>query len=143
MTKQEEISLASVEYSRKYYANHRDEKMHTVNMHDKTDVARYGRLKSNAKKRGTDFNLDKLGFLIWFQDNEKVCYYCGIQLNTNGYRGEQLSVDRKDNSIGYEMDNIVLCCQRCNTIKGNIFTADEMAKIANEYIKPKLLREES
>ena len=110
--------------------------------YSKTDMARYSRLKSNARKRGTEFLLDKLEFLLWLEKQEKVCYYCGISLNTDGNRGEQLSVDRKDNLVGYTFENIALCCQRCNTIKGDIFTEQEMAEIAEKYIKPKLERGE-
>jgi len=101
-------------------------------------MARYARLKSNAKRRGTDFCLDKLDFLIWFQGQDKVCHYCGTTLNTNGRREEQISVDRKDNIIGYTLENIVLSCQQCNTIKGNIFTESEMLEIAEKYLKPKM-----
>lgn len=104
----------------------------------KTDMARYTRLKSNAKRRGTEFLLDKLEFLIWFGEQEKLCYYCGISLTTDGNRAEQLSVDRKDNLIGYTLENIALCCQRCNTIKGDIFTEQEMVEIAERYLKPKM-----
>ncbi len=85
-------------------------------------------------KTAGDYIKDNLGRLWW----DKVCYYCGIGLSTNGNRAAQISVDRKDNSIGYTIENIELCCQRCNTIKGNIFTAEEMSEIAHKYIKPKL-----
>lgn len=107
----------------------------------RTDMARYTRLKSNAKRCGTEFLLDKLEFLVWFQNKEKVCYYCGVSLNTNGNREAQISVDRKDNGVGYTHANIELSCQRCNTIKGNIFTENEMMEIAERYIKPKLPKE--
>lgn len=104
----------------------------------KTDMARYTRLKSNAKKRNTEFLLDKLEFLIWLEGQELVCHYCNVSLNTNGARAEQLSIDRKDNTIGYTLENIVLCCQMCNTIKGNIFTEQEMIEVAEKYLKPKM-----
>jgi len=128
----------SARYSSGYYTKHQKEKNRQVKVHDKTDIARYGRLKSNAKKRGTEFNLDKLDFLIWFQGSEKTCHYCGVALNTNGHREEQISVDRMDNSQGYVIENMVLCCQQCNTIKGNIFTENEMIEIADKYLKPKM-----
>ena len=105
----------------------------------RTDMARYTRLKSNAKRRGTEFLLDKLEFLIWLEKQERVCHYCGVSLNTNGGRASQLSVDRADNTIGYTLGNIVLCCQMCNTIKGNIFTEQEMVEIPDKYIKLKKL----
>ena len=46
--------------------------------------------------------------------------------------------DRMDNSLGYSISNIALSCQRCNNIKGNFFTYDEMVKIGR-IIRKKLL----
>ena len=36
------------------------------------------------------------------------CYYCG---ETNRYI---LGLDRKDNSKGHEIENVVTCCEKCN-----------------------------
>lgn len=48
-----------------------------------------------------------------------------------------LSIDRKYNELGYTIDNLCLACNRCNTVKGNTFTYDEMVEIGHNYIKPK------
>lgn len=39
------------------------------------------------------------------------------------------NLDRKDNSRGYDIDNVVVCCGRCNYAKGSHFTHDEWKKI--------------
>lgn len=41
----------------------------------------------------------------------------------------RLTIDRKNNNGNYCIDNIVLACYRCNTIKGDFFTEQEMLKI--------------
>ena len=35
----------------------------------------------------------------------------------------------KDNSIGYNISNIVLSCRRCNSVKSDYFTEEEMIRI--------------
>ena len=40
----------------------------------------------------------------------KNCFYCGDKINGIG-------LDRVDNSIGYEIKNVVPCCEICNTMK--------------------------
>lgn len=74
----------------------------------------------------------------------KPCYYCGetnniIKVNDGKSINVQLranGIDRKDNSIGYTLDNIVPCCSICNYAK-RILTADEYIthckKVANFY----------
>ena len=52
---------------------------------------------------------------------------------------ERLSVDCMDNLRGYEVGNMVLACGRCNFIKSDIFSYDEMMTLAQTYLKPKWL----
>jgi len=75
------------------------------------------RCKDN--KRGFNCNLTK----EWFIDNIilKPCSYCGDIDN--------VGCDRVDNSKGHTMDNVVPCCYRCNVIRSNFFSVDEMKEI--------------
>lgn len=59
----------------------------------------------------------------WFIKNvfEKVCAYCSTD--------QKLGADRKDNSKGHTLDNIVPACYRCNTMRQDHFTHEEMLKI--------------
>ena len=61
----------------------------------------------------------------WIVDNifSKECVYCG----ENDWR--KLGCDRIDNSKPHTMDNVVPCCKRCNTIKSNKFSVEEMKEI--------------
>jgi hypothetical protein len=51
------------------------------------------------------------------------CIYCGSL--------KRIEVDRKDSSLGYTKDNTAPACRRCNTIKNNVVTYDEMMKIVD------------
>lgn len=103
----------------------------------------FTKLRFSAKKRGNQFSLERDEFIDWFESQGLECYYCGRELSRNGgYSSGNITVDRKDNSVGYQIDNIVFSCRRCNTIKGNTFTAEEMCEVADKYIKPKLLKGE-
>jgi len=59
----------------------------------------------------------------WFIQNilEKECSYCGTK--------EFLGADRLDNSVGHIKSNIVPACYRCNNVRKDYFTFDEMIKI--------------
>ena len=74
-----------------------------------------------AKRRGLSFNLTLEQFVeITSQD----CHYCGDKPNQKytkkGMRGVAIynGIDRVDNTIGYEIDNVVTCCGYCNFSKG-------------------------
>lgn len=76
--------------------------------------------RTDAKERGYAFDLTNDQAYELFQSN---CFYCGSppsqvcrNPNNNGdytYNG----IDRKDNTKGYNPDNVVSCCGRCNYMK--------------------------
>lgn len=70
---------------------------------------KYKKYKYGAQKRGLEFSLTKEQFEFYWK---KPCYYCGSKIETIG-------IDRKDNNIGYKIDNCIPCCWRCNKVKGN------------------------
>ena len=63
------------------------------------------------------------------------CHYCNAALSWPEYRhgGRGTSgasnLDRKDSSRGYDSDNVVPCCGRCNYAKGTHFTYDEWVEV--------------
>jgi hypothetical protein len=73
------------------------------------------------------------------------CHYCGVselfirfycelmKINT-----PWMTIDRKDNSLGYTVENCVTSCYLCNKTKSNFFSYEDMLEIANNFIKPKL-----
>jgi len=79
----------------------------------------YVTYKKKAKKRSLTWNLslDNCKHLI-----AQNCIYCGSPPNRyhkTKYGAEILynGIDRKDNSLGYEIDNVVPCCKFCNFAK--------------------------
>lgn len=56
---------------------------------------------------------------------DKSCHYCYGPLETKG-----CALDRKDNSIGYHLDNVVPCCKECNRLKGPTLTYAEMNAVS-------------
>ena len=75
-------------------------------------------MKQGARIRGLEFNLT----------NEQIkniatknCFYCGTppSSETKSKNGNFIhnGVDRVDNSIGYNIENVVPCCTRCNLAK--------------------------
>ena len=52
-------------------------------------------------------------------------------------KGKQLSVDAKDNTIGYVAGNLALACHRCNGIKSDFFSYEEMLGIGDIFVRPK------
>ena len=112
-----------------------------------TPIGIYTNIKGreNHRKR-KPFLISKEEFVVWYEGEPKICAYCDIPEHLAplmrkyfGAHGIQLSVDCKDNDQGYVLDNLVLACDRCNFIKSNIFTHEEMRIIGQKYIKPKWL----
>lgn len=82
----------------------------------------------------------------WLYLKDSPCFYCEIEPDLlpsfyqrlNLDKTAWMTIDRKDNSRGYEPDNVVACCFNCNRIKGSFFSAEEMKFIADNLIKPRL-----
>lgn len=99
----------------------------------KTPKGIYFILKNNSKyrsKKSYGFNLKRDDFIKWYEEKEKVCYYCGIKEGS-----KRLTIERKDNNKGYEIKNMELACDNCNKVKGNILTEEEMLVVGNLVMK--------
>lgn len=86
----------------------------------RTDRGRFIAAKHAAKEREKTFTIS-------FEEYQKIisepCYYC------DGKFGKQITtgsgLDRLNNSIGYEINNIRSCCWTCNKIKNDSLTTEE------------------
>lgn len=90
--------------------------------YSRTPSGKLAGYKGGAKERGITFNLDKRYFEAHWQ---LPCSYCGDKIATIG-------LDRKDNGVGYSVDNVVSCCGVCNRMKLAMTKEDwynQMAKI--------------
>lgn len=90
------------------------------------------------------FTISREDFVGWYNSQEKKCAYCDCPedisiLFFRQYRsqGKRLSIDCKDNDLGYVKENLALACYFCNSLKSNFFSYEEMRKIGQELIKPK------
>lgn len=132
-----------IELSRKYYAENKERHLRsskewrernkgllyggTTTQYANTKVGwakcKCNRLRSSAKQRGLEFNIEYTDILNLMVD---VCPVLGIELNyeLGGNKGKVLpcspSVDRIDNSKGYTKDNIIIISQLANKVKHSL-----------------------
>lgn len=99
--------------------------------------ALYTRAKAVAKQRKKPFliSLDEYVTVI-----SQPCYYCNGLLNDGKNRG--IGLDRKDNSKGYENNNILSSCGFCNNLRGDRLSIDEMKKVAELIISLRSINSE-
>jgi hypothetical protein len=80
----------------------------------------YVRYRENAKQRNLKFDLD---FDIAVSIMKSNCHYCGIEPSNlfwkSHYNVYYNGIDRVDNTIGYDISNLVACCKICNIAKNN------------------------
>jgi 5-methylcytosine-specific restriction endonuclease McrA len=91
----------------------------------------YNEYKRNAIKYGRVFKLTEEEFKILTSNN---CHYCGIppskEIISNGskiFKGggyKYNGIDRFNNELGYELDNSVTCCWKCNNAKKDMHISD-------------------
>ena len=104
---------------------------------------------SNVKGRNKyyqhkPFVIDKDYFVEWYNSQEKKCVYCDLteedlpKINDSyNNKSKRLSIDAINNNLGYVKGNLAICCHRCNSLKSDILSFDEMREFAQKYIKPK------
>ncbi|MFA6198972.1 MAG: hypothetical protein WC679_01035 [Bacteroidales bacterium] len=92
----------------------------------------YNRLKASAKKRNIPFSLTvaqlyELSFPI-------TCPILNIPLRFNRGKLEDnsYSIDRVDNSLGYEIDNIIVISYKANRLKNNA-SNQELKQLSEFY----------
>lgn len=113
-----------------------------------TVCTRFSSLRSNAAHVRRTGEAPGLGFDIaefaaWFVKQERSCAYCRVPEKYVEHLGlytqvglplQRLGVDRLDGKLGYEIDNIVLCCFACNKARSNTFSAPEMMEFVAEGV---------
>lgn len=87
-------------------------------------TSRFNQYKHSAKRRGYTFGVNFTQFLGFYG---KPCTYCGDEFDGVG-------LDRIDNAIGYEIENIASCCEWCNRMKLE-FSASEWLSKLNKIVK--------
>ena len=110
--------------------------------------AKISHKRTNSNKdseRSTQVNLTNKEFKVWFANcYDGTCSYCGVTLEQ--YRSstflkkirphiKNFGIDRKDTTRGYELDNITVACNFCNSVKGSFFNYEEFKEIGKKYIR--------
>jgi hypothetical protein len=95
---------------------------------DKVRKAPYYHLFSSLKRRekcGEDNKRCSFTFKDFIKFiNIKNCHYCNSIIKWYEHKtsdgGHAYNLDRKDNTIGYDIENCVVCCPKCNRMKGSL-----------------------
>lgn len=81
----------------------------------------YNRYKFKAKEKGLSFNISLEQFKIITSEN---CHYCKIEPSQKAENNNIVyaynGIDRKDNNVGYELENSLPCCKVCNRAKNSM-----------------------
>jgi hypothetical protein len=96
-------------------------------------AGRFNTSKFTAKQRGIEWLLSKEQYATLLSNK---CFYC--KKPTSVKRG--CGLDRKDNNQPYTVDNVVACCHRCNSVKNDFFSFEEMLLLAKVIRKIDKLR---
>ena len=60
----------------------------------------------------------------------QTCHYCDEPINWKATRSSAYHLDRKNNSLGYTVNNVVVCCWSCNRRRMASFTYEEFLEVA-------------
>ena len=107
---------------------------------------KWERAVNTAIKKAQNRNLPydtKESLINFLKSLEQKCIYCDLthQLSEKFHK-KGLSIDRKDNNKGYTIDNIVIACFYCNSVKAHKLSFPQMIQIGNllqSFWKEKLL----
>lgn len=92
----------------------------------------YASYRCSAENRSLVFELTKEQFKSL---TARVCFYCG-KLPSQNYKPDLSNgyvyngVDRRNNSVGYVLENAVPCCKLCNWMKNAFEESDFLAHCA-------------
>lgn len=93
-------------------------------------VALYNRFLNGAKNENKTVTITFNDFLKYTTVDK--CHYCECYIEwrpfyteNNKYVGGSYFLDRMNNDIGYAINNVVVCCERCNKAKGNRYSYEE------------------
>lgn len=123
---------------KKYYQEHKEEMLERNKKYSRSPIAKQIKQAYHVKNR----NIPELRFtksrqqaktrnILWSLTKDfycmivkTPCYYCDDQLgDTKENCG--VGLDRIDNSKGYENNNVVSCCAKCNFVRGTVLTPEE------------------
>jgi hypothetical protein len=95
----------------------------------------YGSIYKALQRRSSKFIVD-----ISYEDfieftKVKECHYCEDEVTWSQHNVStpgnpcRVNLDRKDNDRGYTLDNVVVCCRRCNVGRNCLFSYEEWVAV--------------
>ncbi len=128
--KSRELTLKNPQYIKA--KNHRMYIKHLL----KTSKGRYYRLRARAHRENKEFLISLVEYEQWFAEQPKTCFYCKQPLIFDTKKPlAAATIDRVNNNNGYILNNIVLACRRCNSMKGSWLTHEQTLEIAHKYFE--------
>jgi len=104
--------------------------------------ALYTHFMLSLKRRELDCSIVFESFVEFTKTKE--CHYCGAVVKWSPSSSKKWStatnLDRKNNRLGYSVENCVVCCCDCNKTKGDRFTYSEFMSLAPILKKIRLER---
>jgi len=70
--------------------------------------------------------------------NISECHYCNSPIVWKKSGSRTYNLDRKDNNKGYLLNNLVVCCYKCNKGKREIYTYEEWYGMT-EYFRKRFI----
>jgi 5-methylcytosine-specific restriction endonuclease McrA len=93
--------------------------------------------KTSSKRRGLIFSLSMEQFENLTRSS---CHYCGTKPQTISRKCSEFGsylyngIDRKNNDLGYTIENCVPCCQECNFLKSVMSYTNFLKRIKMIYL---------
>ena len=91
----------------------------------------YTSFLNSQKHRNIDVTLTFENFVALCETPN--CHYCDALTSRDKHRKKIQSnaymIDRKDNNLGYTVENSLSCCWDCNNLKSNKFSYEEFLKL--------------
>jgi len=99
-----------------------------------TFVKRTGNMFFNQQRRARldgrsiDYTLDELREVIHFHLKTGLCPYCGDTLTLRNFACDHNEPTSR--SHNWSINNLTICCERCNQIKGNMNGSEYLSLIS-------------
>ena len=91
---------------------------------DKVFLLRWANAKFRAERDGLEFSINVDDVKNQYISQNGICFYTGNKMDVKNLpwksNGSSISIDRVDSNKGYTVENIVLCENFVNRMKGNL-----------------------
>lgn len=91
--------------------------------------------KNASKRKGIPFTLTKEDILNQYNFQNGKCFYTGRPLSSISNDPNKMSIDRRNSTLGYSKENIVICCSHVNIMKRTYSEQEfvELCKTIHEF----------